>query len=330
MTSLSASPLHRYVLDTYHTALAALDAGISFIPVLADGSKSPAVRWKRFQQHMPTVQDARRWFSGPYGIALITGRVSGNLEMLDFDDREAYTQFTEHARRAGYMSLLERVWQGYSEYSPHGVHLYYRYVDAVSEGNQKLAQRPLPVAPHVQCVVETRGEGGYAIAAPSGGMVHPSGRAYHVAAGSLAGIVTLTAAERMLLLTIARSLDEMPVPNDRHNGYELHEQPSHRSGERLPGHIFNECATWSEILEPHGWTHVRRQDTCDFWRRPGKDRGISATTNYNGSDLLYVFSSSTIFEPRVGISKFAAYTWLEHGGDFSAAARTLAALGYRD
>ena len=80
----------------------------------------------------------------------------------------------------------------------------------------------------------------------------------------------------------------------------------------------NERANWADILEPHGWTWVKRIGEEDFWRRPGKDVGISATTNYEGSDCLYVFSTSTPFEARVGVSKFTAKTILEHQGNFSA------------
>ncbi len=58
-----------------------------------------------------------------------------------------------------------------------------------------------------------------------------------------------------------------------------------------------------------------------------QDRGISATTNWDGSDLLYVFSTSTLFEPKRGYSKFAAYALLNFGGDFRAAARDLANHG---
>ena len=56
--------------------------------------------------------------------------------------------------------------------------------------------------------------------------------------------------------------------------------------------------------------------------------GSSATVNYGGSGLLYVFSTSTAFASERGYSLFAAYSTLEHGGDFAAAARTLAAEGF--
>jgi hypothetical protein len=55
---------------------------------------------------------------------------------------------------------------------------------------------------------------------------------------------------------------------------------------------------------------------------------VSATTGYAGGASLYVFSSNAPpFMPGEGYSKSAAYALLEHGGDFSAAARELARSG---
>ncbi len=55
---------------------------------------------------------------------------------------------------------------------------------------------------------------------------------------------------------------------------------------------------------------------------------MSATTNHDGHDLLYVFSTSTAFESEKGYTKFSAYALLNHQGDFSAAARALVERGY--
>src|SRR5690606_20387492 len=69
-----------------------------------------------------------------------------------------------------------------------------------------------------------------------------------------------------------------------------------------------------------------------YWRRPGKTRGVSATTGRGGADNLYVFSTSTPFEAERPYDKFGAYTLLTQGSTsheaLSAAARDLAGRGY--
>lgn len=56
---------------------------------------------------------------------------------------------------------------------------------------------------------------------------------------------------------------------------------------------------------------------------------MGATTGFEGSDLLFVFTSNAdLFEERRGYTKFHAYAVLNHGGDFHAAARDLARKGY--
>jgi AAA domain len=82
-----------------------------------------------------------------------------------------------------------------------------------------------------------------------------------------------------------------------------------------------------EILEPAEWRHVYNRGDVGYWCRPGKTHGISATTNLGGHDRLYVFTSSTPFESEKSYSKFAAYAVLHHGGDFTLAARDVAADG---
>lgn len=97
-----------------------------------------------------------------------------------------------------------------------------------------------------------------------------------------------------------------------------------------PGSIFNRQASvdsnrqWAEILEPHGWTAVYTDGDEVFWRRPGKTEGISATTNYNDTGLLYVFTSSAEpFEAGTGYTPFSALSLLEYDGDYEACARFL-------
>lgn len=100
------------------------------------------------------------------------------------------------------------------------------------------------------------------------------------------------------------------------------------SGER-PGDEFNRTADWHDILLPQGWQWIRKQGDTWYLRRPGKMSGGHSATIRDGSDRLWVFSEEAHpFEAFKLYDKFSAYTILEHGGDFAAAARALAAKGY--
>src|SRR5690606_2117041 len=96
-----------------------------------------------------------------------------------------------------------------------------------------------------------------------------------------------------------------------------------------PGDDFEARTTWEEILEPRGWRKVMVRGRTTYWRRPGKEHGISATTGRDPErDRLYVSSSSTEFETFTPYTKFGAYALLEHAGDHSAAASKLRKEGY--
>jgi hypothetical protein len=272
------------------------------------------------------------------GIGLVCGAVSGGLELLEFEGRAVeagvLAAFVDAATAAGLDDLVGRIAEGYHEQTPSGgVHLLYRCPEP--SGNTKLARRPataeeLAVDPHdkIKVLIETRGEGGYCIVAPTSGPVHPSGGAWELVNGDLGSIITITMEERAELLALARTFDEMPAPPERER-----RPPAARSSSGLrPGDDYNLRADWGDVLE--GWTFVFLQGSTSYWRRPGKPRGWSATTNRTGRDTLIVFSSSTPFEawdgngPAPSYSKFEAYAVLNHRGDFEAAARDLAGQGY--
>lgn len=67
------------------SALGCLGADLSVLPAhLAE--KRPAVPgWKTFQTSLPTEQQVRTWFTKAEALCIVTGAVSGRLEMIDFD-----------------------------------------------------------------------------------------------------------------------------------------------------------------------------------------------------------------------------------------------------
>lgn len=310
----------------------ALEACLCVMPPKQDGSKRPYTgTWEKYQNTPPTREELRAWYknSNLTGIGYICGKVSGNLETLDFDDKGIYQAFKEAGEKAGLSDLIEKVEDGCLEDTPKGNHLPY-HCDLIA-GNTKLAKRPkLPEEKKdendkTKTLIETKGEGGYIIAAPSFGSVNPAG-SYKLLRGSVKTIAKITPEERALLHDLARTFDQ---PEHFEKDAAKFNEQAKKAGGR-PGDDFNLKATWREVLEPHGWQFVFERGGISYWRRPGKPLGISATTNYANSDLFFCFSTSTPFESERGYSKFSAYTVLNHGGDFSAAAQELAAKRYGD
>jgi len=295
------------------------ESGISVIPIKSDGTKSPAVSsWKPYQSQIATPEELKGWFQNGNGIGIIGGKVSGNLEILDFDDPDAFSEWWGLVEKLGGVDLLKRL--VLVETPNGGFHLYYRCQDGV-EGNKKLAQSKDSDG-KLKVLIETRGEGGYVIAPGSPEGCHSLKKLYKFLGGNLTEIPAITSEERELLLNAARALDEYVEPKRVISG------DSNLNGDR-PGDDFNAGASWEEILEPHGWEEVEERDEVIYWRRPGKGVGISATTNYAGRDTFYNFSSNGHpFEAGTFYTKFEAFTLLEHNGDLTEAAADLAAKDY--
>ena len=314
--------------EILQAALDFYDAGVSVIPAKEDGSKAPITSWKQYQVTMADREQIASWFSGnATGIGVITGAVSGNLEMLEMEGRAVNSGLLDEARELAHNSGLGELWEiisnGYVEFTPSGgLHWLYRIADEPVPGNTKLARRP-GENDTVEVLAETRGEGGFVVTAPSHGSTHPSGRAWQLLKGSPALIPMLSMEERNAIHNIFKALDRMPV---KETLVQILNQNVQNVTSDKPGDQFNEKAEWREILV--GWKVVYSAGGVTYWRRPGKDIGISATTGRNDGDNLFVFTTSTSFEAEKPYSKFAAFAHLNHGGDFSQAAKALRTMGF--
>lgn len=327
-------------------AVAAHTAGLCVLPPKQDGSKRPMKAWEAYANTSSTLEEVQSWYGdgSRTGLGLVLGAASNNVECFEFDDMGAFHAYLDRMDELGHTDLYRKVEAGYSEKTPNGVHWFYQCPEVA--GNTKLAQKLKPeserTTPHdkYKVLIETRGQGGYAIVAPSHGSVHPTGAPYVRLEGGLDSITTITPQERDIMWSVARSFDERettpekkevagsPVVGDvkpRTDSIfpEVPGNPLLRTESQRPGDWFNETKSWAEILDSAGWTHVFTRGVESYWRRPGKDRDHSATTNYQGSDTMKVFSSSTAFDPDKSYTKFAAYAVLHHNGDYKAAARAV-------
>jgi hypothetical protein len=111
-------------------------AGLSTIPADAE-RKCPTIgKWKPFTERLPTADELTGW-QWP-GMALICGKVSGNLEMIDFDHNAELADAWRAQVRGVNGDLLKAVVVEKSQSG--GIHVIYRCEGEVT-GNQKLAQR---------------------------------------------------------------------------------------------------------------------------------------------------------------------------------------------
>ncbi len=310
-----------------HAALDYLRFGLCPLPAIAD-QKRPALNgWKQYQRRLPTEQQVRTWFSESTALCLLTGAVSGNLEMIDFDHEGELFQRWRVLVEAESPGLVERLVIERSQSG--GRHVAYRCQTPIP-GNRKLAQRTVAVDSaepvvitgkryvprrvagryEVTCtLIETRGEGGLFLCDPTPG--------YETMQGALNELSALTESERTVLMEAACALSETLPP--------VTQAPTQLLGTGRPGDDFNERGDVRDLLCRHGWQLVRTGDN-EYWRRPGKERGWSATLR---DRVLYVFSSNAPpFEPDRGYKLFSVYALLEHDGDFAAAAAALRAAGY--
>lgn len=295
--------------------------GFSVLPI--NSKKQPLISsWTTFQTRLPEIREIAEGFNSAFGLAIITGRVSGNLEVIDVDTkydltgkmfREFCDEVKQHNGEVLYKLTVAKTMNG-------GFHLIYRVPEEILQGNQKLAKRPatkeeIALGDKVKVLFETRGEGGYIAAAPTPG--------YEVKRGGFERVQTLTEQERDILFAVARTFDTMPVE------YFPQEAEIIRTRNGLsPFEEFNDSGNIPALLESHGWKRVYQRGNRIHFKRPGTtDSAVSANFDIRRR-IFYVFSTSTEFNAERGYNPTQVYTILECGGDYSEASKQLSKAGY--
>ena len=197
-------------------------------------------------------QERKFILPGAKGIAVICGKVSGNLEVIDIDckndpsgrlEKEFFALLNEVCPELAFNLVTVRTINN-------GYHLYYRCSEI--EGNQQLSRNSKR-----EVLIETRGEGGYVIAPPSPG--------YRIVQGDFENIPVISSEERLTLLSIARSFDESPES-------EVKPAAPNINGDRLsPFDDYNERADVIALLEKHSWKVVKQQGKQHLPGKAGKD-----------------------------------------------------------
>ena len=266
---------------------------------------------------MPAIPKGASWKGGwtsdreyilSHGIGLLAGKISGNLECLDFDNHfgDAKLVLQEFSKIEGVKEIVEKHKLPLQSTVSGGYHLLYR-CDQI-EGNQKSASRPKTDEKGKiknDVLIETRGEGGYFIVDPTPG--------YKVVKNDIFKVAYITSEERAVLLSACRSFNQaVKIVNKPEEDNEK------------PGNIFNSSMDaipeMISALKQAGWNELKE----GIWRRPGKNKGISATLGKAAPGIFYNFSSSgDPFENDKGYTAFQVIGLLKYNGDFKRFARDL-------
>lgn len=308
--------------DLLATALQYRQWGLSVIAT--DALKQSLVKWKDFQEKPASNEQLTRMFhhTAAHGLAIITGTVSGNLEVIDIDSKyDLGDQLLERLLcniEASGSGLVKNLVIAQSRSGGH--HLYYRCRKI--DSNQPLARRPTTAEEKtihpkekIKVLIETRGQGGYILVPPSPG--------YRFLQHDFTEIPEISPEERNLILAAARSFNQYQEKQIERRPPKL--RPA---GELSPLDDYNLRGDVIGLLQKHGWVVVDQTPKRTFFRRPGEtDKRSSGSFNHE-LNYFSVFSTSTDFIPRAGYLPYAVYAMLECGGDYREAVKRLAKEGY--
>ena len=270
--------------------------GIVVLPALK-AQKRPVGAWKKWTKTAPSFDEVFRPGLKFDAICVVCGAVSGGLEIIDFDQRAA--KFDEWSKLVGDVSkfAVETTQSG-------GKHLAFR--SDCCAGNQKLANNASGVT------VETRGEGGICLIAPTDG--------YKLVGGDWLNVPTLDASERDSLLNAARSLNEVTLTT---SASRPQVPPTPTSGETTADFLRANPQIVRDALTRSGWKFLRVEGDYEYWQRPnqqvdGKPGGSFCPSTGN----FHCFSSNASpLTVEKNYTPLQLVATLEYRGDVSAASR---------
>lgn len=293
-----------------------LEVNVNVLPTISS-KKYPAVKsWKQYQSNFITEKEIENFFTSEIdGIGVVCGKISGGLECIDIDNKFDSAQFiydelnsTSELNSILSCCIVEKSQSG-------GFHIFYR-CENISR-NQKIASKKKNGG--YECIIETRGEGGFCVVDPTGG--------YELIRGSWTSIPFLSIDEREILFSYLKSFNE----EVKEKNFSDTVSKSSRYEEK-PGDAYNNSQDGINeakvFLNNFGWELVRTSgDGAEYWRRPGaKTNGIDATFR---DKIFYVFSTNAHpFESNHSYTPFSILITLKFDGDIKGGVKHLVGRGF--
>lgn len=253
-------------------------------------------------------------------VAIIAGRVSGNLEVIDVDVKYNegihFKLFNDIKDLFPELLPLLRI----HETPSGGFHILYRCTEPV-DGNLELSLRPptedeLLKKPKTKqyCFIETRGEGGYICAPPSIG--------YKVR--QAVPIPTITSEQRQDLISLCRSYSTVISPESKPYTPSQQENSYYSVN---PFEDYNNRVDPVVLAESLDWKVFKHNKNFIWFTRPGKTSGTSLSFNLS-SRFFFCFTSSTELKPSHGYTPVNFLSVLKFNNDKKELHRYLTTNGY--
>jgi hypothetical protein len=292
-------------MSVLQTALAYAKQDIRVIPIKQGEKRPPMQGWQNAATSDPAT--IRTWFEGQFkdcGLGIATGEFRNRyLIVIDIDDRPEFSgsdTLKDLEQLHGQLPETVEVITGSG-----GRHIYF-LTDAPIRNE---ASGRLGVG------IDVRGIGGQVLAPPT---VHPNGKTYEWVEGrSIANNPPADMPLWMVLILTEKHTDDIPM---------TYESTANILTEEGPASRYCAATTWPELLRQDGWTlaHIDQSGEA-HWIRPGKDirEGTSATTGWQGKDIIRVFTTSIPNLPAGAYTRFGYTAAMHHNGDRSAFAKKL-------
>lgn len=317
------------ITDSWKEIKNLLSSGLSIMPV-REKDKTPVTEtWKQYQGKVITEEFLFHQMEkyNTTSVAIIGGRISGNLEIIDIDEK--YEPGISSLVLIDLKTLFPDIYEKLRVHkSPSGgYHLLYRVSDFLVPSSHKVSKRETTQEEKIEFkinhpetkkdlhtinFIETRGEGGYALTPPSNG--------YEII--NNVEIPTITESERNSIYNICKNYNKVRIEP---KVYKTETNKINYYDEN-PWNHYSRVADPIELLTSIGWKLEYQRGKYIWFTRPGKNKGVSASFDIE-TRIFWAFTSSTDFENYKGFflasilteykfnnDKKSAYLWLTQNG----------------